>query len=61
MNIIQGDIHEVIKTLETNSIDFIYNNPPFATTANHTSKHSANKLSNINPSPSKKRTPLKGR
>ena len=29
---IQGDIHEVIKTLEDNSIDFIYTDPPFATT-----------------------------
>lgn len=26
---IQGDIHEVIKTLEDNSIDFIYTDPPF--------------------------------
>ena len=30
MNIIQGDCHEVIKTLETNSIDIIYTDPPFA-------------------------------
>jgi DNA modification methylase len=29
---IQGDIHEVIKTLEDNSIDFIYTDPPFGTT-----------------------------
>ena len=29
---IQGDIHEVIKTLDDNSIDFIYTDPPFATT-----------------------------
>ena len=29
---IQGDIHEVIKTLEDNSIDFIYTDPPFAIT-----------------------------
>jgi DNA modification methylase len=29
---IEGDIHEVIKTLEDNSIDFIYTDPPFATT-----------------------------
>ena len=29
---IKGDIHEVIKTLEDNSIDFIYTDPPFATT-----------------------------
>ena len=26
---IHGDIHDVIKTLETNSIDFIYTDPPF--------------------------------
>ena len=26
---IKGDIHEVIKTLETDSIDFIYTDPPF--------------------------------
>lgn len=38
MNIIQGDIHKVIKTLETNSIDFIYNDPPFATTENEWDK-----------------------
>ena len=35
MNIITGDIHEVIKTIETNSIDCIYNDPPFATTENY--------------------------
>ncbi len=29
---IEGDIHEVIKTIEDNSIDFIYTDPPFATT-----------------------------
>ncbi len=29
---IQGDIHEKIKELEKNSIDFIYTDPPFATT-----------------------------
>lgn len=29
---IEGDIHEVIKTLEDNSIDFIYTDPPFGTT-----------------------------
>lgn len=29
---IQGDIHEVIKTLEDDSIDFIYTDPPFAIT-----------------------------
>ena len=29
---IQGDIHDVIKTLEDNSIDFIYTDPPFGTT-----------------------------
>jgi len=28
-----ADIHEFIKTLPDNSIDFIYTNPPFATTA----------------------------
>tara|TARA_R100000231_G_scaffold26357_1_gene23926 strand:+ start:10059 stop:10742 length:684 start_codon:yes stop_codon:yes gene_type:complete len=27
-----GDIHEVIKTIDDNSIDLIYTNPPFATT-----------------------------
>ena len=31
---IQGDIHEVIKTLETNSIDLIYTNTPFGITGN---------------------------
>jgi len=29
---IEGDIHEVIKTIDDNSIDFIYTDPPFATT-----------------------------
>ena len=29
---IEGDIHQVIKTLDDNSIDFIYTDPPFATT-----------------------------
>jgi len=29
---IQGDIHEVIKTIEDNSIDLIYTNPPFGIT-----------------------------
>jgi site-specific DNA-methyltransferase (adenine-specific) len=29
---IQGDIHEVIKTLDDDSIDFIYTDPPFGTT-----------------------------
>jgi len=29
---IEGDIHNVIKTLEDNSIDFIYTDPPFNTT-----------------------------
>ena len=29
---IEGDIHEVIKTIEDNTIDFIYTDPPFATT-----------------------------
>jgi len=27
-----GDIHEVIKTIEDNTIDFIYTDPPFGTT-----------------------------
>jgi len=29
---IQGDIHDVIKTLDDDSIDFIYTDPPFGTT-----------------------------
>jgi site-specific DNA-methyltransferase (adenine-specific) len=29
---INGDIHEVIKTIDDNSIDFIYTDPPFGTT-----------------------------
>ncbi len=29
---IQGDIHEIIKTFDNNSIDFIYTDPPFGTT-----------------------------
>ena len=29
---IQGDIHNVIKTIESNSIDLIYTNPPFGIT-----------------------------
>ena len=29
---IEGDIHEIIKTIDDNSIDFIYTDPPFATT-----------------------------
>ncbi len=32
MNIIQGDIHEEIIKLETNSVDLIYTNPPYNTT-----------------------------
>ena len=32
MTYIIGDIHNEIKNLETNSIDLIYTNPPFATT-----------------------------
>ena len=32
MNIIQGDIHDVIKTLDSDSIDCIYTDPPFAIT-----------------------------
>jgi site-specific DNA-methyltransferase (adenine-specific) len=31
-NYIEGDIHDVIKTLDDNSVDFIYTDPPFATT-----------------------------
>ena len=31
---IEGDCHEVIKTIKTDSIDLIYNNPPFGTTEN---------------------------
>lgn len=30
--IVKGDIHDVIKTLPDNSIDFIYTDPPFSTT-----------------------------
>jgi DNA modification methylase len=29
---IEGDIHDVIKTLDTNSVDFIYTDPSFGTT-----------------------------
>ena len=32
LSYIQGDIHNVIKQLEDNSIDFIYTDPPFAIT-----------------------------
>jgi len=32
MQYIEGDIHEVIKTLDDNSIDFIYTDPPFSVT-----------------------------
>ena len=32
MDYIQGDIHDVIKTLDDNSVDFIYTDPPFGTT-----------------------------
>ena len=32
MNYIEGDIHDVIKTLDDNSVDFIYTDPPFAVT-----------------------------
>jgi len=35
---IQGDIHKVIKTLQTNTIDLIYTNPPYGTTANEWDK-----------------------
>ena len=31
-NYIEGDIHEVIKTLDDDTIDFIYTDPPFGTT-----------------------------
>ena len=32
MTYLIGDIHDKIKTLDSNSIDLIYTNPPFATT-----------------------------
>ena len=32
LKFIEGDIHDVIKTLDTNSVDFIYTDPPFGTT-----------------------------
>lgn len=32
INYIEGDIHEVIKSIEDNSIDFIYTDPPFQIT-----------------------------
>tara|TARA_R110000803_G_C11875629_1_gene309057 strand:- start:70 stop:762 length:693 start_codon:yes stop_codon:yes gene_type:complete len=32
MEFIKGDIHEVIKTFDDNSVDFIYTDPPFGTT-----------------------------
>jgi len=32
MSYIKGDIHEVIKTIKTDSIDLIYTNPPFGIT-----------------------------
>tara|TARA_R110001606_G_C15155890_1_gene626365 strand:- start:84 stop:737 length:654 start_codon:yes stop_codon:yes gene_type:complete len=35
---IEGDIHDVIKTLETNTIDLIYTNPPYGTTENEWDK-----------------------
>ena len=31
---IVGDCHDIIKTIKTDSIDLIYNNPPFGTTEN---------------------------
>lgn len=31
---IEGDCHDIIKTIKTDSIDLIYNNPPFGTTEN---------------------------
>ena len=32
MEYIKGDIHDIIKTIDDNSIDFIYTDPPFAIT-----------------------------
>ena len=32
MTYIEGDIHDVIRTLETDSVDFIYTDPPFGIT-----------------------------
>ena len=32
MDIIKGDIHNVIKTLPSNTYDLLYSNPPFAMT-----------------------------
>ena len=34
MELIKGDIHQVIKSIEENSIDLIYTNPPFGSTEN---------------------------
>jgi len=34
MNIIKGDIHNEIIKLESNSVELIYTNPPYATTEN---------------------------
>ena len=33
IDFIHGDIQEVIKTIDTDSIDFIYTDPPFGTTS----------------------------
>ena len=38
MSYIIGDIHDVIKTLDDNSIDCVYTNPPFGTTENEWDK-----------------------
>ena len=32
MSYIEGDIHEKIKTLDTDSFDLLYTNPPFGIT-----------------------------
>lgn len=32
INFIRGDIHDIIKTIKTDSIDFIYTDPPFGIT-----------------------------
>jgi len=32
INYLQGDIHQIIKTIDDNTIDFIYTDPPFNTT-----------------------------
>ena len=35
---IVGDIHDVIKSIESNTIDLIYTNPPFGITKNEWDK-----------------------